>query len=85
MWLVTARVRGEGYRPESMEYLMDGSDQQVFKLTGIVSEAEIAEALGIPYDEVIQTALSPVAYTIGMDFKPAKGRGLESALHVDRW
>ena len=48
-------------------------------------EQEVAEILGIPYDEVMQTALSPVAYTIGTDFKPAKGRGLETALHVDTW
>jgi hypothetical protein len=51
----------------------------------LFGEQEVAEILGIPYDEVMQTALSPVAYTVGTDFKPAKGRGLETALHVDTW
>jgi nitroreductase len=51
----------------------------------LLHEQEIAELLGIPFESVMQTALSPVAFTIGTDFKPASGRGLESALHVDSW
>jgi nitroreductase len=34
-------------------------------------EREMAELLGIPYDEVTQAGLFPVAYTIGSQFKPA--------------
>ena len=37
----------------------------------LAHEQEAAELLGIPYDEVMQAALIPVAYTIGTDFKPA--------------
>jgi len=51
----------------------------------LLHEQEIAELLGIPYDTVMQTALSPLAYTKGTDFKPASGRELETALHVDTW
>ncbi len=51
----------------------------------LLHEKEIADLLGIPYDEVMQTGLSPLAYTIGTDFKPAKGRSLEGVLHVDSW
>lgn len=48
-------------------------------------EQEIAELLGIPYAEVMQTALSPLAFAKGTDFKPARGRDLERALHFDDW
>jgi len=51
----------------------------------LLHEEEIAGILGIPFAEVMQTALSPLAYTIGTDFKPAKNRDLESALHIDAW
>jgi nitroreductase len=49
----------------------------------LLHEEPIAELLGIPYAEIMQTALSPLAYTVGTDFKPARGRELEGALHVD--
>jgi nitroreductase len=48
-------------------------------------EQEAAEALGIPYEQVTQAALIPVAYTLGTDFKPAPRKPLESVLHWDRW
>jgi nitroreductase len=48
-------------------------------------EQEAAEVLGIPYEEVMQAALIPVAYTLGTDFKPAARKPLESVLHLDRW
>src|SRR5579864_6254910 len=48
-------------------------------------EQEAAELLGIPYEQVIQAALIPVAYTLGTDFKPAARKPLESVLHWDRW
>ncbi len=51
----------------------------------LMHEKPIAELLGIPFDEVMQTALSPLAFTLGTDFKPAKGRDLAGALHVDSW
>jgi nitroreductase len=51
----------------------------------LMYEKEVAELLGIPYDTVMQTALSPLAYTLGTDFKPARNRSTERVLHVDRW
>ena len=48
-------------------------------------EREAAEILGIPYEEVTQTALIPVAYTIGTDFKLARRDPLETMLHWDGW
>lgn len=35
-------------------------------------------ALGIPYQEVIQTALIPVAYTLGTRFAPTRRSPLET-------
>lgn len=51
----------------------------------LLHEQEVAELLGIPFASVMQTALSPLAFTQGADFKPAKHRDLEGALHVDAW
>jgi nitroreductase len=51
----------------------------------LVHEREVAEILEIPYDEVTQVALIPVAYTIGTDFKPGKRKPLDSMVHWDRW
>jgi len=51
----------------------------------LAHEREAAELLGIPYDEVMQAALIPVAYTIGTDFKPARRKPLGSMLHWDAW
>jgi nitroreductase len=48
-------------------------------------EREAAELLGIPYDEVMQAALIPVAYTVGTDFKPGPRNPLESMLHWEQW
>jgi nitroreductase len=48
-------------------------------------EREVAELLGIPYDEVTQVALIPVAHTIGTGFKPATRRPLEDVAHWDAW
>ena len=48
-------------------------------------EREAADLLGIPYDDVMQVALIPVAHTIGTDFKPGRRRPLETIVHWDRW
>jgi nitroreductase len=48
-------------------------------------EREAAEILGIPYDDVTQVALIPVAYTIGTDFKPGRRKPLDTMVHWDRW
>ena len=49
------------------------------------SEREAAEVLGIPYEEVMQAALIPVAYTIGTEFKPGRRRSLETIANWDQW
>jgi nitroreductase len=48
-------------------------------------EREAAEILGIPYDDVMQAALIPVAYTIGGSFKPAGRKPLDTMAHWDAW
>ena len=48
-------------------------------------EQEAADVLGIPYEQVMQVGLIPVAYTLGTRFKPAARKPLESVLHWDRW
>ena len=42
--------------------------------------AGAAEILGIPDDKIMQTALLPVAYSIGTEFKPAR-----AASRSGRW
>ena len=51
----------------------------------LVHEREAARVLGIPYDDVMQAALIPVAYTLGTDFRPARRVPREEVLHWDAW
>jgi nitroreductase len=51
----------------------------------LMHEREAADVLGIPYDRVMQTALIPVAYTKGTDFKPAPRDPLASVVHWNNW
>ena len=51
----------------------------------LMHEREVAEIVGIPYEEVTQVGLIPVAYTIGTDFKPGKRKPLDSMVHWDSW
>jgi nitroreductase len=69
-FMLAARARGLG---------------TVWTTIHLAYEREAAEILGIPYEQVTQTALIPVAYTIGTDFKPAQRDPLESMLHWDGW
>jgi nitroreductase len=48
-------------------------------------EEEAAEILGIPFQEISQAALIPVAYTIGTDFNSAHRNSLETMVHWDEW
>ena len=72
MWsfMLAARLRGLG---------TSWSSVHLFK------EQEAAEVLGIPYDEVTQVCLTPVAYTKGTSFKPAMRPDPEEVIHWDRW
>lgn len=51
----------------------------------LVYEKEVADILGIPYERHTQIALTPIAHTIGTDFKPAAREPLESVTHWDHW
>jgi nitroreductase len=51
----------------------------------LMFEQEVAELLGIPFESVMQAALSPLAFTRGTDFKPASGRDIDGPLHFDAW
>ncbi|MET9248933.1 nitroreductase family protein [Nonomuraea sp. NPDC003709] len=48
-------------------------------------ERELAEVLGVPYEEVMLAAFIPLAFTLGTDFKPAPRIPREEVLHWDRW
>jgi hypothetical protein len=49
------------------------------------NEREVADLLGIPYDDYSQAGLFPVAYTIGTDFKPAKRPPAEGFIRWNEW
>lgn len=51
----------------------------------LIQEKKVAEILGIPYDDITQVALVPVAYTRGTDFKPAPRKPMEGVVHFDKW
>jgi nitroreductase len=48
-------------------------------------EREVAEILGIPYDQYTQAGLSPIAFTVGDRFSPAPRIPLDSVVHWERW
>ena len=48
-------------------------------------EREAADILGIPYAEMMQTALIPVAYTLGTDFKAGPRASLDTMVHWEQW
>jgi len=51
----------------------------------LAHEREIAELLRIPYDEYMQVALIPIAYTLGTSFKPAYRPPIDTVMHVNGW
>jgi nitroreductase len=48
-------------------------------------EREMADLLGLPFETTVQTALTPVAYTIGTDFKRGPRVEGRDFTHWDRW
>jgi nitroreductase len=69
-FMLAARARGIG---------------TAFTTLHLMLEEEAAAVLGIPYVEVLQTALIPVAYSKGTDFKPAQRDPLSRLVHWDTW
>lgn len=57
----------------------------VWTTAHLAHESRMAELLGIPYTEVTQAGLFPVAYTVGTDFKPGPRASLEDHLHWNSW
>ena len=51
----------------------------------LLYEEEAANILNIPYKEVMQAALIPVAYTIGTEFKPAARNSVHTMVHWNTW
>lgn len=47
--------------------------------------ARTAEALDVPYDEIMLAAFNPLAFTISTDFKPPRRIPREQVLHWERW
>lgn len=45
----------------------------------------MATVLDLPYDTVVQVALSPLAYTLGTDFRPAPRADDREFTHWNRW
>jgi nitroreductase len=48
-------------------------------------EAEVAGILGIPHERVQQAVLTPVAFALGTEFRPAARPPVEEVLHWNRW
>ena len=48
-------------------------------------EREVAEELGIPYQQYTQAALLPVAYYSGETFQPAERVPLDSIVRLEHW
>lgn len=48
-------------------------------------EREVADLLGIPFADVAQVALVPIAHTIGAKFRPAPRLPIERVVHRGRW
>ncbi len=51
----------------------------------LMMEQQVADVLGIPFESVQQVCLTPVAYTVGTDFKPAVRPEPDTIIHWDRW
>ena len=48
-------------------------------------EKEVAAILEIPFENITQVALIPVAHTIGTKFKAAARKPLKEVLHLESW
>ncbi len=69
-FMLAARARGLGMAWTTIHLMM---------------EQAVADIVGIPFDTVQQVCLSPMAYTLGTDFKPALRPEPDSILHWDTW
>jgi nitroreductase len=72
MWsfMLAARARGLGTAWTTISLMM---------------EKEVADIVGIPFDEIQQACLTPLAYTVGTDFKRAMRPDPDTIIHWDTW
>jgi nitroreductase len=72
MWsfMLAARARGLG---------------TAWTTVALMMEQELADVVGIPFDEVQQVCLSPIAHTKGTDFKAAMRPEPDTIIHWDSW
>jgi nitroreductase len=72
MWslMLAARARGLG---------------TAWTTLSLMREREVAEIVGIPFDSVQQSCLTPLAYTTGTDFKRAMRPDPDTIIHWDTW
>jgi len=72
MWsfMLAARARGLGTAWTTISLMM---------------EKEVADIVGIPFDEIQQACLTPLAYTVGTDFKRALRPDPDTIIHWDTW
>jgi nitroreductase len=72
MWsfMLAARARGLGTCWTTVHLMM---------------EQQAADIVGIPFDQVQQICMSPLAYTKGTDFKPAARPAPDTIIHWDTW
>lgn len=49
------------------------------------AEEEVANILDIPFSEIQQVALIPIAHTLGTDFKPGARKPFDDFVHWGRW
>jgi nitroreductase len=69
-FMLAARARGLGTAWTSVHLMM---------------EQQVADIVGIPFAEVQQVCLTPLAYTVGTDFKPATRPDPDTIIHWDSW
>ncbi|MGI9052919.1 MAG: nitroreductase family protein [Ilumatobacteraceae bacterium] len=69
-FMLAARARGLGTSWTTVHLMM---------------EQQVADVVGIPFDEVQQVCLSPIAHTVGTDFQPAMRPDPDTILHWDQW
>lgn len=51
----------------------------------LIMEHEVADLLAIPFDDVQQVCLTPVAHTVGTEFRRAARPPASTIAHWDRW
>jgi nitroreductase len=51
----------------------------------LVFEEEAAELLGVPFRDVTQVAMIPLAHTVGSEFRPAHRHDVRDVVHWERW